>query len=261
MTFSLIYHDVAPHGDEDRYGFPGPGAARYKLSPAKFEAHLDAIAATNVDVGLAADHPGAALTFDDGGVSALWIAETLERRGWRGHYFITTGRIGTPGFVGVGEIRELVRRGHAVGSHSHSHPTYMGALSRDEIAREWHRSRDTLGEIIGAAPATAAVPGGYVSPAVIEEAAHAGYHVLMTSHPRARATRHEGIEVHGRFTIWASTSPARAAAYARGNHLARASLWLAWETKSASKRLSPIMYEQVRHLWARRQPAMSRKSG
>ena len=259
MTFSLIYHDVAPKGHADRYGFPGPGAARYKLTPASFEAHLDAFAAAGVDVGLADEHPQVVLTFDDGGASALWIADALERRGWRGHYFITTGRIGSPGFVGVDDIGELLRRGHAVGSHSHSHPTYMGALGRNEIAREWQQSRDTLGEIVGAAPATAAVPGGYTSSTVIAEAARAGYQVLMTSHPSARVKWHDGIEVHGRYTVWATTSPARATAYARGNRLARASTWIAWKAKSAPKRVSPTMYELTRQRWARRQTAMNRK--
>lgn len=258
MTFNLIYHDVAPPGDEDHYGFPGPAAARYKLTPERFEAHLDSIRAAHVEVGLAADHPQAALTFDDGGASALWVADALERRGWRGHYFITTGRIGAPGFVGVDEIGELVRRGHVVGSHSDSHPTYMGALSRAEIAREWRRSRDALTEIMGAAPETAAVPGGYVSPTVIAEAARAGYRLLMTSRPSAKPRWHGGIEVQGRYTIWSSTSSVRAAAYARGNRLARASLWVAWEAKSAPKRLSPGAYELVRQRWARRASYTSR---
>jgi hypothetical protein len=40
------------------------------------------------------------LTFDDGGASALHpTADLLERRGWSGHFFVTTRRIGTPGFL------------------------------------------------------------------------------------------------------------------------------------------------------------------
>jgi peptidoglycan/xylan/chitin deacetylase (PgdA/CDA1 family) len=252
VTFNLIYHDVAPSGDEDRYGFPGPAAARYKLTPETFEAHLDSIDAAHVEVGLAVDHSQAALTFDDGGASALWVADALERRGWRGHFFITTGRIGTPGFLAGDEVAELARRGHGVGSHSDTHPTYMGTLSHAEIAREWRRSRDALREILGSAPETAAVPGGYVSPAVITEAARAGYCLLMTSRPTAKPRWHDGIEVQGRYTIWASTCSARAAAYARGDRLARASLWIAWEAKSAPKRLSPAAYERIRQRWARR---------
>src|SRR5205807_1261991 len=136
-----------------------------------------------VTVGLMSDHPAAVLTFDDGGASALIAADALERRGWRGHFFITTGRIATKGFLGPDEIRELVRRGHSVGSHSHSHPTYMAALTPQEIEREWRESRLALGEIIGEPPSTAAVPGGFVSRTVIAEARRAGYTLLMTSDP------------------------------------------------------------------------------
>ena len=39
------------------------------------------------------------LTFDDGGKSAVRIADLLEEQGWRGHFFITTAMIGEPGFV------------------------------------------------------------------------------------------------------------------------------------------------------------------
>jgi peptidoglycan/xylan/chitin deacetylase (PgdA/CDA1 family) len=252
MTFALIYHDVSPPGDEDRYGFPGLVAARYKLDPASFEGHLDAIAEAQVQVGLIKDAPQAALTFDDGGASAMQAAQALERRGWRGHFLITTGRIGTPGFLDAEAIVELSRRGHDVGSHSHSHPTYMGTLTREQLATEWRQSRHVLGEIIGAPPSTAAVPGGFLSREVIDEAAKAGYGLLMTSQPTARPKSQAGIRVQGRFTIWASTTPARAAAYARGDRLARVSLWVAWQAKTAPKRVSPRAYEAARRAWARR---------
>src|SRR5947209_13831270 len=169
VTIALTYHDIAAAAERDRYGFPGATAARYKLNPDQFEAHLDAIAGTGVPVGLLQDGVVAALTFDDGGASALGSAEALERRGWRGHYFIATGRIGTPGFLAADEVRELARRGHEVGSHSHSHPTYMGTLDRDLLAEEWRRSREVLGDILGHPPESAAVPGGFLSAALIAE--------------------------------------------------------------------------------------------
>jgi len=251
MTFALIYHDIAPAGDADRYGFPGPVAARYKLAPARFEAHLDAISAAGVRVGSIRDGARAALTFDDGGGSALSAATALEQRGWRGHFFITTGRVGTPGFLSADEIRELAGRGHEVGSHSHSHPTYMGRLSAEQLASEWRRSRASLHEILGSPPDSAAVPGGFLSAAVISEAARAGYRLLLTSQPTARPRLHEGMTVQGRFTIWAATTPRRAAAYASGELRARAGLWLAWQAKTAPKRLSPAAYEAFRQRWAR----------
>ena len=61
MTVALIYHDVVTAARQDECGFPGPVAARYKLEPGRFEAHLDAIAATGVTVGLIGDRvPGGA---------------------------------------------------------------------------------------------------------------------------------------------------------------------------------------------------------
>ncbi len=252
MTFALIYHDVAEPAERDRYGFTGAVAGRYKLTPSAFDAHLDAIASSGVTVGLVAERPQAALTFDDGGSSALWTATALERYGWRGHFFITTGRIGTAGFLDDEDVRELAARGHAVGSHSHSHPTYMGTLSRAQIASEWSLSRERLGEVLGAAPVTAAVPGGFLSPAVVQEAERCGYQLLMTSQPSARAATHGSMVVLGRHTIWADTKPQRAAAYARGARAARASLWLAWQAKTIPKRLSPRAYEAVRHAVATR---------
>ena len=43
---TLMYHDIAARAQRDAVGFPGPLAARYKLEPEAFEAHLDALAAT-----------------------------------------------------------------------------------------------------------------------------------------------------------------------------------------------------------------------
>lgn len=250
MTFALIYHDLASAGELDRTGFPGPAAARYKLDAAAFEAHLDAIEATGVSVGSVSSGACAALTFDDGGASALLAGEMLERRGWRGQFFVTTGRIGTPGFLTAEEVGDLAARGHEIGSHSDTHPTYMGTLTRDQLAREWRTSREVLGAILGEPPSSAAVPGGFLSRPVVEEAARAGYHLLMTSQPSARRSRVDGMLVHGRFTIWAATPPARAAAYARGSSLARLSLWLAWQVKTLPKRVSPKAYEAARQRWA-----------
>lgn len=246
MTCALTYHDVAPRAERDEYGFPGPVAGHYKLEPSDFERHLDALGETGLPVGLIGTGAAVALTFDDGGASALSAAAMLERRGWRGHFFITTGRIGTKGFLDPEGVRELVARGHDVGSHSHSHPGYMGSLARGEITREWRQSFDALGEITGAAPQKAAVPGGFVSPPVIEEAAGTGYQLLLTSTPTCRSAQHHGLLVHGRYTVWAGTSAPRVAAYARGGVWARATTWLSWQAKSVPKRVSPTGYETLR---------------
>ncbi len=249
-----MYHDIAPRDSRETVGFPGPLAARYKLEPRAFAAHLDAIGATGLRVGTldaGGSPPQLALTFDDGGASALVAAAALEQRGWRGHFFITTARIGEPGFVSSADIVELVRRGHLVGGHSHTHPTYMGRLTRKELEPEWTRSRSILGEILGTPPRTASVPGGMLSRDVIATAAAAGYELLFTSEPTARVTEAE-LSVRGRYTIWDTTPASVAAAYARGERLACGRLWLEWNAKKLAKRVSPSAYQLLRRARARR---------
>lgn len=250
---TLMYHDIAALAEREQVGFPGPLAARYKLTPEDFEAHLEAIAATGLRVGTidAGERPPeVAITFDDGGASAPLAAAALERRGWRGQFFVTSGRVGTPGFLAPAQLSELHGRGHLIGSHSHSHPTYMGKLTRAELDEEWRLSRERLGELLGAPVRTASVPGGYLSSEVIAAAAAAGYELLFTSEPTARVA-HRGIEVRGRYTIWDSTPAGTAAAYAQGDLRACGRLWLEWNAKKLAKRASPAAYQALRGVRAR----------
>ncbi len=251
---TLMYHDIAPSAERDTVGFPGPLAGRYKLEPEAFEAHLDAVAATGLEIGtLEADRPApqVLLSFDDGGRSALLVAEMLERRGWRGQFFVTTARIDTSGFLSRKDVSALAKRGHVIGSHSHTHPTYMGRLNRPDLDLEWSTSRTLLGEILGAAPRTASVPGGYLSNEVVAAAAAAGYELLFTSEPTARV-QHAAIAVRGRYTIWASTPARIAAAYARGDRVACTRLWLEWNAKKLAKRANPRVYQALRGVRARK---------
>ena len=250
-TFALIYHDVVEADRREEAGFPGPLAARYKLTPEHFERHLHAIGQTGRTVGLAADDPDCAITFDDGGASALLAAEMLERHGWRGHFFITTGRVGTPGFLDGDGVRELAARGHEVGGHSHTHPTFMGKLDRPTIATEWATCREALTEILGSPPPTASVPGGFTTRAVVEEAERAGFGLLMTSEPSQRPPRAAVMTTMGRYTIWSTTSEAQAAGYAAGSKLARGRLWLEWNAKGLVKKAAPGIYQAGRRLRAR----------
>src|SRR5436853_3790191 len=107
---SIMYHDVVENGDFASSGFPGEGANVYKVRREDFERHLSAIGAVASGVTTVRDLAGASpvlLTFDDGGASFHHpIADLLEAHGWRGHFFITTGRIGTPGFLANADIRD-----------------------------------------------------------------------------------------------------------------------------------------------------------
>ena len=92
--------------------------ARYKLEYDEFDRHLHALGeATQAPPGDVAEmwstgqSPAWLLTFDDGGASALRIAETLAKYSWQGHFFITGDRIDEPAFVTKDDIRAIKSSG------------------------------------------------------------------------------------------------------------------------------------------------------
>jgi hypothetical protein len=127
----------------------------------------------------------------------------------------------------------------------------MGKLARADVADEWRRSRDALGDILGEPPTLASVPGGFLSPAVVECAAEAGYAVLLTSEPITRV-RHVGdMAVLGRFGIWSTTPSSTAAGYVTRRLAPRTRLWVEWKLKDAAKHASPGVYQALRRVRAK----------
>jgi len=255
-SLGIMYHDVVEGGDFTSSGFPGEGAHVYKLRREDFDRHLDAIAAAvpaNAVSRIAErrewNGTPVFLTFDDGGSSALHpTADLLDRRGWSGHFFITTNYIGTYGFLTRNEIQELASRGHTIGAHSCSHPLRMAHCTWQQLAEEWSRSCFTLSEIIGAPVTEASVPGGDFAPQVADAAARAGITRLFTSEPTAHIRQLCGTTVAGRFTIQRWSSPATAAAIAAGDWLPCARQALAWNAKKMTKRLGGARYLRIRRL-------------
>ena len=148
----LGYHDiiseVAPLS-----GFRNPEAGRYKTSETDFRRHIARLAGTPTVAPSAvscareilAGGTFHGLTFDDGGANAVLIADILEERGWRGHFFVVTAQIGCDGFLTARSITELAARGHVVGSHSHSHPAMLARMEPSAVREEWTRSRRLSG--------------------------------------------------------------------------------------------------------------------
>lgn len=231
MPLVLNYHDVVT-GDgpdaDDASGLPGPLAARYKVPRAEFLAHLEAIAAA------VAGPPH--LTFDDGGLSAYTvIADALEARGWRGHFFVATGFLGRPSFVTAAQVRDLHARGHRIGSHSHNHPRRMACCPPEVLDAEWRESRAALADLLGAPVETASVPGGFYSPAVARAAGRAGLAELYTSEPTTRPRAVGGCAVLGRYTVYRGMTARHAAALAAGRLGPRLRQSFHWGVKKAAK--------------------------
>jgi len=238
-----MYHDVIAEGAEDRSGFPGRDAALYKVTTARFEEHLSAIAENPEPANR---NPLPLLTFDDGGVSAIDAAATLERHGFVGHFFVTTNYVGTRGFLDVDLIRDLHARGHVIGSHSCSHPLRMGHCSWAQLLDEWMRSRATLEDIIGCEVLYASVPGGDFAPGVAEAAARAGITRLFTSEPTTQIRRAFGLDLHGRFTVQRWTTKETVRGLVEGAWLPRARQAIVWKAKKLTKQVGGERYLRIR---------------
>lgn len=247
-----MYHDLVDDADTSASGFEGAAADRYKQTPENFESHLDAIEqrcfrsaqAVCIDAALSANTEATpwVATFDDGGVSAVDAAARLKQRGSIGHFFVTTSRIGTTGFLTEEQIRSLHEAGHVVGSHSHTHPAPISALSDDELLSEWQQSASILSEILGEAVTVASVPGGFYSKRVALAAEAAGIRALFTSEPRSKVETVGDCTILGRFTILRRTPPKVAAAFASGSPLTCLQQRVTWDAKKAVKWLLGARY-------------------
>jgi peptidoglycan/xylan/chitin deacetylase (PgdA/CDA1 family) len=244
---ALMYHDVERDNPDV-----------YAVTPERFREHLDAIDAAGCGAparadALAAGTGGWALTFDDGGISALAVADELARRSWVGHFFIAVDYVGRPISLDWDGVRAVARMGHVIGSHSCSHPDRMADLSWEQLLDEWSRSAAALADALGEPVTTASVPGGLYSTAVGRAAAQAGYAILFNSLPTQRVSSVDGTTLIGRYAVRRDTDAAEAAAAASGATLPWARQSAAWRLRGAVKKVAGPRYESMRRaLLARR---------
>jgi peptidoglycan/xylan/chitin deacetylase (PgdA/CDA1 family) len=190
---TLAFHEVVD--DVTSSGFQRDSALPYKLPTRVFTAYLDAITragcaparVTDLDLSNGGRH--LLLTFDDGGKSALCAGDLLLRRGWRGHFLVTTGKLGSRTFLDVAGVRALHQAGHLVGSHSHNHPNIFRDLSPAQMDEEWRTSCDRLAQILGAPCRLASLPGGDLSRAAMLSAHRNRLRWLFTSEPELAPRR------------------------------------------------------------------------
>ena len=80
----------------------------------------------------------------------------LEARGWRGTFNIVTDWVGRgEDFLAWDDVRELIRRGHEVTTHTKTHPSLTRLLDEgraDSVRAELAESRDAIAQETGFAP-------------------------------------------------------------------------------------------------------------
>jgi peptidoglycan/xylan/chitin deacetylase (PgdA/CDA1 family) len=103
-----------------------------------------------------------ALTFDDGPdpVVTPRVLEVLDQYQAKASFFC----IGSKAAVYPAIIQDMVRRGHSVENHTHTHPAAFATYGVRRLRREIEDSQETLTAICGRKPAFFRAPAGVRSP-------------------------------------------------------------------------------------------------
>jgi peptidoglycan/xylan/chitin deacetylase (PgdA/CDA1 family) len=151
-----------------------PGARLYAVEERVFGRQMEMLAK-------AGPSARARITFDDGHRSNHDLALPILRRlGLTACFFITSGWIGTDGFMSEEQIRALRQAGMQIGAHGVSH-AYFSDLSPEALEEELVSSKRCLEQILGEPIDAVALPGGRNHPLIRETARRAGYAQVFTS--------------------------------------------------------------------------------
>jgi peptidoglycan-N-acetylglucosamine deacetylase len=129
-----------------------------------------------------------AITFDDGPhpVHTRAVLDLLDARGHRATFFV----IGTRGARHPELLAEIVRRGHALGNHSHAHSWATAALSVRRLVADLQRAQATL-RAAGSDSRWFRPPIGIVSPLVSMATRRAGLRIVGWT-----ASARDGVPTH-----------------------------------------------------------------
>jgi peptidoglycan/xylan/chitin deacetylase (PgdA/CDA1 family) len=127
-----------------------PGEDLTWISVGQFEQMLD----------LAAGRDDVRFTFDDGNISDVTIAlPSLLERGMTAEFFVLAGQLERPGRLDVDGVGELLKAGMSVGSHGWDHLDWR-RLDDRQAELEFRQAHEVIGEIVGEAVHTVAIPFG-----------------------------------------------------------------------------------------------------
>jgi len=203
----LLYHELFPA--------EGTNARNYSITAETFESHVKylaengfcALTLDDLKKGAGTEGKCVIISFDDGYKSDHSIAlPILKKHGMKAVFFVTTGWVGTEGFVTWEDLSEMASDGMSIGSHGVTH-RFLSDLDEIELKRELTESKEALQKRLGAGPRFLSLPGGFGSGRVLEAAKAAGYAGVCTSIPGlSGARRNEGFTVFNRFVMTRKTA-------------------------------------------------------
>ena len=126
-------------------------------------------------------HPSVRITFDDGNASDAGVAlPALAKWGLKASFFVVAARLGAPGSLTMGDLRELVRAGMTVGSHGMHHRSWR-TLGRMALREELSEARRSIAIATGQPVTQAACPYGFYDRRVLSELRRSGFARVYTS--------------------------------------------------------------------------------
>jgi peptidoglycan/xylan/chitin deacetylase (PgdA/CDA1 family) len=172
------------------------GYVRYILSAENFRAQMQLLKDSGrpgVSVGEALTFPSTpivTITFDDGCETDLLIAAPiLKEFGFGATFYITSGLVGTRGYLSAMQVCELGGMGFEIGCHSMTH-AYLPDLDDVRLHEEIAGAKTKLEQFLGRPVEHFSCPGGRYDQRVKDVARAAGYRTVATSriHANTKST-------------------------------------------------------------------------
>jgi|SRR5450432_262344 peptidoglycan/xylan/chitin deacetylase (PgdA/CDA1 family) len=172
------------------------GYVRYILAATDFRAQMQSLKDANrqgLSVGQALTFPAkqsVTITFDDGCETDLLLAAPiLKEFGFGATFYITSGLVGTRGYLSAQQVRELDALGFEIGCHSMTH-AYLPDLDDARLREEIAGAKEKLEQILGRPVEHFSCPGGRYDQRVKDVARAAGYRTVATSriHANSKST-------------------------------------------------------------------------
>lgn len=247
---NLLIHEVTDNPNDS--GLVRKSALPYKHSIAQFRNYLNLLEKYKESITNPStqkwlhNYKSISITFDDGGISNRKSAQMLDEIGVKGIFFIVTDRIGTPGFMGEDDIRQLHQSGHIIGSHSHTHPNVFKSLTEAEMLFQWSKSKEILENILGEKVSICSIPGGDASILAYQTALASGYSILFDSEPIDVLRNYHELAIYGRLCLKTSHSNNDLESWLNGDGIKK--YQRIWNTKKFLKRAGYPLYKLKRSL-------------
>ena len=184
----IVYHIVRP-------AYPSDSAAvkQFAVTPEVFDAQLAYLEASGYHVvpltaladyfyrGTPLPARPVVLNFDDAWEDQyVYAFPILQKYNLTATFFVPANFPGNPGFITWNQLREMIKGGMSIASHSRSHPYLTKITSTSTLWSEIYDSKQILAQKLGTTTSAFDYPFGSYDPAIVKMVQDAGYALART---------------------------------------------------------------------------------